>query len=304
MSNFGFVQIPRSLFNDPIWKELSVDCRNLFITIIFNVAWKETLLDDFGVLTTIKPGQFLTTERALVDLCFPPSKDSKVSSKNKTIIHRGLEKLRKVGFLNHEVNHKKTIITITRGDILSLIEPTIEPKVNQTRTKPEPQKKKYNKSIPKENSPLSPQRDEPLTRGGDFFIYECLKQIDNSILSEYQKKKLTKDFPNSEKKLEDALKYASTRKNIDSLYGVIKWYCEEQKPPQIPISKEDMIDQNKKFAFGIADLKNGIAKYEKSHRYCEIVPFANCEPLIFNYDQNPNEFVRSLRDSLRSYGLT
>ncbi len=151
MSNYGFIKLPRSLLDDPIWKSFSLEYRAIFLAIIFNAAFCEMELDDFGTKTLIRPGQLLMTERQLIEEAFPPTNDSKKISKYKSACHRALKKFASVGFSNHKTNHKKTIHTILREDILELIEPNFEPNSNQTRTKLEPQKKKEKKEKKEKN---------------------------------------------------------------------------------------------------------------------------------------------------------
>lgn len=125
--NDGYIKIPRSLLNDPIWKSLPFTYRHIYLTILQHMAFEACKQNDFGLLTELQPGQFLTTERKLVDLCDEEEID-------KSLIHRALIKFRSLGFSNHKTNRKKTIITITRTDILELLKPRIEPNSNQTRT--------------------------------------------------------------------------------------------------------------------------------------------------------------------------
>lgn len=125
--NDGYIKIPRSLLNDPIWKSLPYTYRHIYLTILQHMAFEACKQNDFGLLTELQPGQFLTTERKLVDLCDEEEID-------KSLIHRALIKFRSLGFSNHKTNRKKTIITITRTDILELLKPRIEPNSNQTRT--------------------------------------------------------------------------------------------------------------------------------------------------------------------------
>lgn len=133
MSN-GFIKLPRSLLTDPVWGKFSSDEKIIFITLLTNMAWKETVLDDFGVLTVVKPGQVLMTQRDLVRNSFPEKNDPKALSKYKSLVNRALAKFKKLKFSNHKTNHKKTIHTIVREDICELFEPNFEPNSNQTRT--------------------------------------------------------------------------------------------------------------------------------------------------------------------------
>ncbi len=154
MSNCGFIQIPRSLLSDRLWKDLPFTYRHVFLTILQHMAYKETIQDDFGVLVTVKPGQLLTTQRRLADLCEEDDID-------RCLVQRSLLKLQNLGFSIQETIHKKTLITIARADILQLIDPNFDPNSIQTRSKLDPQKNKDNKDnkVNKEQQP-QPQSSE------------------------------------------------------------------------------------------------------------------------------------------------
>lgn len=127
MTNQGFIKLPRSLLDDPNWKNLPYTYRHVFLTILANMVFKPTIMDDFGVLIHLRPGQLLITERRLVKLCDEPDID-------RSLVHRALVKFKTCHFSDQTSNHKKTIITITRKDILQLIEPNFDHNSNQTRT--------------------------------------------------------------------------------------------------------------------------------------------------------------------------
>jgi hypothetical protein len=140
MSNFGFLRLPRSLREDPLWIGFTQRERHAYEEFLYRMAYEETSQDDHGQVTVIKIGQYLTTEREFADLC-NLTKPKGMERFDKSFINRLWVKLKRLDFSDHKVNHKKTILTCTRKDICKLIEPGIEPKVNQERTKSEPQKK-------------------------------------------------------------------------------------------------------------------------------------------------------------------
>ncbi len=142
MSETGFLMLSRLLKDDPFWKNFSTDYRSIFITILLNCAWKDTIQDDHGEPTVVLKGQCLLTERQIIEEAFPPTKDAKKLAKYKSACHRSLIFFEKVGFSNHKKNHKKTLHTITKDYLLKAFEPNFEPTANQARTKLEPQKNK------------------------------------------------------------------------------------------------------------------------------------------------------------------
>lgn len=178
MSNLGFIKLPRSLLEDPLWKSLPYTYRHVYLTILANVVFKPTIQDDFGVLISLSPGQFLTTERELVRLCDEPDID-------KSLVHRALEKFKKLNFSNQTSNHKKTIITISRADILELIEPNFEPNSNQTRTKLEPQKKNdKNDKNDKNNKDIAQTTSSLRNESPDIFFSFSSKNFENISLED------------------------------------------------------------------------------------------------------------------------
>jgi len=141
MSKSGFLKFPRSFYDDPIWQSFSLEYRSIFMTILVNCAWKDTIQDDHGEPVLVKAGQSLLTQRQIISESFPATTDVKLLAKYKSVCHRAIERFAKCGFSNHETNHKKTLHTILREDLLEAFEPNFEPKTNQERTKLEPQKK-------------------------------------------------------------------------------------------------------------------------------------------------------------------
>jgi hypothetical protein len=180
MSNYGHFNIPRSLTSDPLWKSLSYQYRHVFMTVMHHMAFKEIILDDFGVLTIVKPFQFLTTKAELTKLCDEEDIDE-------SLVYRVILKLQKLGFWNHKTNHRKTLITIVREDILNTREPTFEPNSNQTRTKLEPQKNKDNKKDKEKKS----NKPTPTPSVSEVAIFGCLVGL---VLSDEEKVRLTSEF--------------------------------------------------------------------------------------------------------------
>lgn len=134
MSKSGFLKFPRSFTDDEVWQSLSADYRSIFMTLLVNYAWKDTIQDDHGKLTMVKIGQCLMTERQIMNESFPKSEIENSPAKCKSTVHRALAHFKKVQFSNHETNHKKLLHTLVREDLLDRFEPDFEPNSNQTRT--------------------------------------------------------------------------------------------------------------------------------------------------------------------------
>lgn len=169
MSSEGFIKIPRSLLDDPLWNSLSPVYQHIFIIIFKNACYKPRKFDDHGHILDLKPGQLCISEDDLRKLCH--------KSISENDIHRCIVKLKLYGFLSQKVNHKKSILTITYTsiyeDFKNQNEPISEPNLNQTRTKLEPQTKKdkKDKKVKKEDT-LAPEVASQRTEaGGNSIIF-------------------------------------------------------------------------------------------------------------------------------------
>jgi hypothetical protein len=112
MSYSGYIQIPRSLFNDPHWKSMRTKYQKVFMTILLHAAWSKKKYSINGNLIEIQPGQFCTSIRNLVDLCNDGVK-FKEDQVDKSLVERAVSVFTKVQFVRHELRHKKSIFTIT-----------------------------------------------------------------------------------------------------------------------------------------------------------------------------------------------
>jgi len=167
MSNCGFLKLPRSFYKDPLWLSLSTDHRSIFMTILMNCAWKDTIQDDHGKLTLVKAGECLLTERQIIEEAFPHTNDPKKMAKYKSACHRGIKIFEKCRFSDHKKNQKKLLHTIIREDLLEAFEPNFEPIANQTRTKLEPQNKNIRTKEAKEDVCLSVKENQNQTQEGE-----------------------------------------------------------------------------------------------------------------------------------------
>jgi len=173
MSNNGFFSLPRSLTRNPLWLDLPPAYKQVFLVIVdYALFGGPQTFDDHGQLIELQPGQICISERGLMDLCG--------NGISKNDIHRSLVKFKLYGFLNQQVNHRKNIITITHTDTYDLIkkssEPISEPKLNQSRTKLEPQNKK--EQITKNKQEGIAQTAAPLRKTDIFFSFDS-KSFEN-----------------------------------------------------------------------------------------------------------------------------
>lgn len=147
MLDYPFFAIPHSLRSNPIWRNAKLAYKLLLVTIISRLAHTKSTYDDHGTPVEVNPGQILITEVQLIEWCKSDWGNEVKFDKN--IIHRGKKYFYKYQIMNQKVNRKKMLITYTYPDIYEdkkiQIEPRNEPKVNQKRTKVEPEKKKEKK---------------------------------------------------------------------------------------------------------------------------------------------------------------
>lgn len=160
----GFLKIQRSLYDCPLWRSLSPEYRSIFMSIYFSCVWMEQDFNDHGTKTHLNPGQCVLSEEQIVDLAFPPTKDIKEFTKCKSCVHRALQKFEKLGFSNHKKNHRKTLHTIVREDLLTSFESDFESRANQERIKSESQKKKEKK--------LKKEEEEAAAGGGSGIFFD------------------------------------------------------------------------------------------------------------------------------------
>ena len=130
----GFIQIPRSLLDNPSVVAAPLAQRWLLITIIQYACFMPCQIDDHQVLIDLKPG----------DLCCSLRQLAKWAGIDKNDVERGIERFSKVKILRQEVRHRKSIISIIHLDTYDLIksysETPKETKVRQERDKSETQK--------------------------------------------------------------------------------------------------------------------------------------------------------------------
>lgn len=154
--NFGYIRIPRSLLNDPLWKKLSLAYQHIFIVLIEHACYQPRKFDDHGEIIELLPGQICISIREFKKLCHDQI--------SKNDIERFFLKLKLYGFLRLEVRHRKSIITITHPDTYELIkqvhETTNETNLRQTRDKLETQTNKDNKEKKDKNINITTLLDD------------------------------------------------------------------------------------------------------------------------------------------------
>lgn len=108
----------------------------------------------------------------------------------------------------------------------------------------------------------------------------------------------------SEDRLNLAISYSRKVKIDGTLIALLVWHCKQETPPVAKLSQQDRFSLNKEYVLSLREVQSDRAKFEILNKSCEIIPFANCEPRVFEYgNQAPDEFIRNLRAELESFGL-
>ena len=85
------------------------------------------------------------------------------------------------------------------------------------------------RTIDIKKTPPYPPKGKPPNRRGGVSFHKSITEVKTELLSDYQKGKLTEEFTNEQ--LTEAIDYAAGIENIDSLYGLLGWYCRQEKNP-------------------------------------------------------------------------
>lgn len=137
MSNSGYFIIPRSLANDSRFLCARLKYQKVFFTILKHAAYYSTTYAIGVDIIPIQIGQLCVSERYLVNLCNQNVKFEE-DLVDKNIVRRAIHYFIKCHFVNQQVIHGKTLLTITIPEFYinkkNDSEPTSESKVNQNRT--------------------------------------------------------------------------------------------------------------------------------------------------------------------------
>lgn len=160
VENLGYFIIPRSVTEDPRYKGARLKYQKVLHVLFENVAFAPTTHAIGVEVIPIAIGQFCVSERQLVDLC-NEGVGFKEDQVDKNIVRRAVHFWTRCQIVNRQVNHDKTLITITVPDFYNRekkrSEPSSEPEVNQKRTTKEEDKElKDNISSPKTSKKKAP----------------------------------------------------------------------------------------------------------------------------------------------------
>jgi len=193
---------------------------------------------------------------------------------------------------------KSKIIKITNSDICDI---SFENKGNQ-KGKPRASKGQAegNKQDLREGRDIK-EEHPPTPNGGGVVVFEFLKEIKPEFLSEKEKQKLSLF---DEAKVKRGLMYCERIEIKTTLYRTMNWFCTQENEPKIKLTNEEIFEINKNYVSTFSEKKNDKAKFQIHRSECEIIPFGQCNPKVFNYgDKEPEKFAAELQDTLRAYGL-
>lgn len=172
MENLGYFIFPRSVANDPRYQSARLKYRHVLFIILKNAAFSPTTHAICTEIIPIQIGQLCVSERRLVDLCNEGAK-FKEDFVDKNIVRRAVHFWATCQYLNHEVIHDKTLLTITLPEFYernkNVSEPASEPKVNQNRTTKEEHKE--HKEL-KKNTKLARTTSSPHLNSDIFFCFD------------------------------------------------------------------------------------------------------------------------------------
>ncbi len=128
-------------------------------------------------------------------------------------------------------------------------------------------------------------------------IFECLKDVE---ISPNDKIEISKNYQETIVKNAVAWAIHPETKINKSLVAAIKWAC--QNKPEVPATKEDLTEKNKKFAKKFDGLTKGSYEVNVLSQFVEI-DFKNSykQPFILNYTENG--FQERLLNELRKNGF-
>lgn len=109
MIDRGFVQIPRSILEDPHYNSMPLIYRAIFIKLLELVAYGPTYTDVHGKRVNILPFQVCISMRRLAE--------ETGKEVNKDHVNRALGKFAQINYARHITIHDRCLITITHPDI-------------------------------------------------------------------------------------------------------------------------------------------------------------------------------------------
>jgi hypothetical protein len=168
----SFIQIPRSLFTDPLWIKLSPECQLVFIQILSRVCYLPQKFDDHGTIIDLKIGDVCTTFRDM-------EKWFNHKDFSRTKIERCIKKLILCRFCGQQVRHIKSIVSITHKETYDLLIKYNETRsgtgLRQDRDKIETQKDKEDKDISNDISKKEEAQTAARLRSKDVLSFDFQK---------------------------------------------------------------------------------------------------------------------------------
>ena len=104
----GWIKLYRSMANDPVWANSTLEQKVVLMTILWSVNWDARQWDINGKKIMLHPGQMFISTRDLVKKC-----GSGVSHRN---VRTSLERFENLGFLTQRPTHKGILITVVNWE--------------------------------------------------------------------------------------------------------------------------------------------------------------------------------------------
>lgn len=233
MSNKGFIKIPYSLLEDPVFLSYNQNFTSILMAIIFHTAYADCVQDDNGRRVHVKRGQLLASYEQI----------AKWAKVDKNSVQRAIKKFCddqkaiRAPRRNKRSNGKqdKTLLTITIEGIYDEIKTTEKPST-ATTTDTRPIRDRYVKQENKENKEdinknNNNKEDESLVFAVDDAVVvafpEIIENLDLTIDEKFSLE--AHNFP--EDRLKAAIEYAThpLTKINQNLISTLIWHCSKRE---------------------------------------------------------------------------
>ena len=216
MSKDNFIMLSREFSFEEDWTNARPTHQSIFLTILLNMAFKETSQIHNGHKVIVKACQLYISQRRL----------AKLSSKfiTKDDVEGALKYFKKCNFLLHEVLHEKTMITVTQSDVcnsfIKQTPPLSTPSFRQASANKE------------ERQEVKEIKETTTTSESVAVVFSILNDLE---ISNEDKIYLSSNF--SEENIINAIKFVKQPgfKAKKDLMSTLVWACKEN-PKIVPLN--------------------------------------------------------------------
>ncbi len=238
----GFLKLPRSLLDDPLWIETPPAQKDVFLTILKLTPYHHRLFDDFGHMIELKAGQICISIREIKEKC------GKWITKNQ--VEDALARFSRYQLWRQERRHVRTIITFC-DSILSECFKNGEETTFQTdrghfadTTK---DLKKERLKEEKQEATTSPKKSKSKSRksGGGIFFNRENRKFDNITAEFFALLEETYEGVNVLQEMKEMVLWLMANPDRDGTQGFItNWLKKALKnvPKPLPVEEEKPLE--------------------------------------------------------------